>query len=215
MLGQNDFDRTIAAGTDNSANSDQNSQSTTIRTKTRNTLIRPALDAIGVFAILCILCLSIGTAPSSASPNAPRTSTFQSTAAPMTMKAVGEADVQPVVEIATTSSPANPDAVYRRTSAQAAWTLLMIGLSITAALNLALLRHLRGAYAQPRGPTPGPNSGPTSVPGPIPPGSHKFFSIKPREGHIPSLSVIRLHYEFPVNRWRFSYVYWCIPGGTT
>ena len=69
----------------------------------------------------------------------------------MTMKAVGEADVQPVVEIATTSSPANPDAVYRRTSAQAAWTLLMIGLSITAALNFALLRHLQGFM-----PNPGP-----------------------------------------------------------
>jgi hypothetical protein len=156
MLGQYDF-ASAAATTDtpepdsNTPNSNTTESNTNrARAKTRNTLIRPALDAIAVFTILCVLCLSIGAAPSSAGPNVPRTSTVQAAAAPLAMKALGDANARPVVEIATTSSPENPDAVYLRTSAQAAWTLLMIGLSITAALNMALLRHLRQAYAQPR-----------------------------------------------------------------
>jgi hypothetical protein len=121
-----------------------------IRSKARTTLVRPALDAAGAFLFLCLICLSFGAAPSSASPTFSSFNTLQMAPPPSAMKAVGKADLQPVIEIATTSSPANADAVYRRTSFQAAWGLLLIGLSAAAALNMALLRHLRRAYAVPR-----------------------------------------------------------------
>jgi cell division septation protein DedD len=112
--------------------------------------IRPILDATGTFAILCLISLSIGAAPSSASPNVSSTVTYQATQSSIATKALGDAETRPVVEIATTSSPANADAVYHRTSVQAAWALLLLGLSIAAALNMALLRHLRQAYATPK-----------------------------------------------------------------
>ena len=120
------------------------------RTKARGAFIRPIIDATGAFAILCLICLSVGAGPSSASPNIPSPTVYQATLTPTAMKAPGSQDVRPVVEIATTSSAANADAVYHRTSAQAAWALLMTGLSITAALNMAFFRHLRKAYASPR-----------------------------------------------------------------
>jgi hypothetical protein len=53
----------------------------------------------------------------------------------------------PLIQIATASSPA--DAVYRQTSVSAAWTLLGVAFSLMAALNLALVRHLKRAYATP------------------------------------------------------------------
>jgi hypothetical protein len=120
------------------------------RSRIRTSLMRPILDAAGTFAILCLICLSVGAAPSSASPNVPGVATYQATQQPAAIKAIAEADVHPVVEIAITSSPTNADAVYHRTSAQAAWALILLGLSAAAALNLALLRHLRQAYASPR-----------------------------------------------------------------
>ncbi len=53
----------------------------------------------------------------------------------------------PIVHIATAASPA--DAVYRQTSAAAAWSLLGVAFSLLAALDLAMLRHLKRAYARP------------------------------------------------------------------
>jgi hypothetical protein len=120
------------------------------RRPARALFVRPILDTAGTFAILCLICLAIGAAPSSASPNVPAAVTYQAAQTPAAIKAIAESDVRPVVEIATTSSPANADAVYHRTSAQAAWLLILLGLSAAAALNMALLRHLRQAYASPR-----------------------------------------------------------------
>lgn len=120
------------------------------RPKARSALIRPILDAAGTFAVLCFVCLSLGAAPSSASPNVTSFNTLQLVPSPDAIKALGQSDVRPVIEIATTSSPDNADAVYRRTSFQAAWVLLMLGLSLVAALNMALFRHMRNAYASPR-----------------------------------------------------------------
>jgi hypothetical protein len=120
------------------------------RTKARYTIFRPVLDAAGAFLALCLICLSLGAAPSSASPNVANFTTLQLAQPPAAMKAVGRSDVLPVIEIATTSSPANADAVYRRTSFLAAWGLLLIGFSVAAALNMAMFRHLRRAYADPR-----------------------------------------------------------------
>jgi hypothetical protein len=120
------------------------------RSKARKVLFRPALDAAVAFAVFCILCLTLATAPTSAGPNVPSINGYQFTVASPIAKAVGEQDVRPVIEIATTSSPANADAVYRRTSEQAAWALLMIGLSLVVALNMALFRHMKAAYTPPR-----------------------------------------------------------------
>ncbi|MBS0250064.1 MAG: hypothetical protein JSR78_03255 [Proteobacteria bacterium] len=62
-------------------------------------------------------------------------------------KAVAEPGPQPIVQIATATSPS--DAVYRQTSVMAAWGLLGVAFSLMTALNLAILRHLRRAYAVP------------------------------------------------------------------
>lgn len=120
------------------------------RAKARKVLLRPFIDAAMVFAALCFLGLTLGTAPTSASPNLPGINGYQLTVTSPVSKAIGTQDSRPVIEIATTSSPNNPDAVFHRTSAQAAWALLMIALSIVAALNLALFRHMRAAYTPPR-----------------------------------------------------------------
>lgn len=120
------------------------------RTKARSVLLRPILDAAVALVVLCMLGMTLNTAPSSASPNVPNAFGYQVSVSSMVMKAVGAEDVRPVVEIATTSSPNSPEAVYGRTSAQAAWALLMIALSVVVSLNLALFRHMRQAYTPPR-----------------------------------------------------------------
>ncbi len=66
-------------------------------------------------------------------------------AKPSAVPAVAEQAPLPIVQIATASSPA--DAIYRQTSITAAWSLLGVAFSLMAALNLALLRHLKHAYA--------------------------------------------------------------------
>jgi hypothetical protein len=63
------------------------------------------------------------------------------------VEAVAEKGPLPIVHIATAKSPS--DAVYRQTSATAAWGLLGVAFSILAALDLALLRHLKRVYATP------------------------------------------------------------------
>ncbi|WP_414462023.1 hypothetical protein [Hyphomicrobium sp. DY-1] len=62
-------------------------------------------------------------------------------------KAVAQPGPQPIVQIATATSSA--DAVYRQTSVMAAWGLLGVAFSLMTALNLAILRHLKRAYAVP------------------------------------------------------------------
>jgi hypothetical protein len=63
-------------------------------------------------------------------------------------KAVADASPMPIIHIATASSPG--EAVYRQTSITAAWSLLGVAFSIMVALNLAILRHLKRAYAPTR-----------------------------------------------------------------
>lgn len=123
---------------------------TTPRAKVRYVLVRPAIDALAAFAVFVIAALTLNCAPSSASPNSFVTPALQKSAFQAVNPALAEAGVLPLVEIATTSSPNNPDAVYRRTSEQAAWSLLAIAFSLAVALNLAVFRHLRQAYAHPR-----------------------------------------------------------------
>ena len=128
------------------------------RPKLRRTLLRPAIDAFAAFAVFGLVSAAVTSAPSSASPSsaglgASAFAVSHETVSSLALKAVGDSDDRPVIEIATTSSPANADAIYRRTSADAAWGLLALAFSALAALNLALLRHVRQAYAMPRKPS--------------------------------------------------------------
>ncbi len=120
------------------------------RAKVRYKLVRPAIDALAAFAVFGTAALTLNCAPSSASPHTFVTPALHNAAFQSVGPALAEAGVRPLVEIATTSSPNNPDAVYRRTSEQAAWSLLAIAFSLAVALNLAVFRHLRQAYAHPR-----------------------------------------------------------------
>lgn len=116
--------------------------------KARNILIRPVIDALAAFALLCVMGLAIGIGPSSAGPQIPNPSlSYAMSATPLAKKAIASAgDRATAIEIATTSSAYNADAVYGRTSIQAAWVLLMLSLSAIIALNMALYRHMRTAY---------------------------------------------------------------------
>lgn len=55
---------------------------------------------------------------------------------------------RPLVEIATTESADSANALVGRTSIDAAWILLGIGLSAILALNAMLIDHLRRRYAR-------------------------------------------------------------------
>ena len=120
--------------------------STTGRAKVRALLLRPAIDAGIVFAVLCMVGLMLSPAPSSAGPNIASPTGYAMTMSPAVVQAIGINHPRPIVEIATTASPTGPDAVFRRTSVQTAWVLLMMSFSLIVALNLALFRHLRQAY---------------------------------------------------------------------
>jgi hypothetical protein len=71
--------------------------------------------------------------------------------APLTVRDVGQPGPAPIVEIATTSSAMNSDAVFRRTSTRAAWALLGLAFSVLTAFNILVLSHLRRVYAPRRG----------------------------------------------------------------
>lgn len=116
--------------------------------KARSILFRPMIDAAAAFALLCIVSLSLGIGPTSASPQTPPpTASYAMIATPVMQKAIASAgDRHAAIEIATTSSANNPNAVYGRTSIQAAWMLLLLSTSAIIALNLALYRHMRSAY---------------------------------------------------------------------
>lgn len=110
--------------------------------------VRPAIDALAAFAIFAIATMTLASDPSSASPGG--LANLHRVVPPLAAAAIAEDRHPPVVEIATTSSPDSADAVYRRTSVDAAWGMLAISFSLLAALNLAFFRHLRCAYAKPR-----------------------------------------------------------------
>lgn len=117
--------------------------------KAQSILFRPIIDAVAAFALLCIACLAIGIAPTSASPQPPPpTASYAMSATPVVQKAIAAAgDHHAAIEIATTTSANSADAVYGRTSVQAAWVLLMLSVSAIVALNMALYRHMRTAYS--------------------------------------------------------------------
>ena len=117
------------------------------RMRVRVAFIRPAIDAAAALALFMFATMTLASAPTSANPhNFGAHGQFASPATP----AIADTGRPPIVEIATTSSPQAADAVYRRTSSAAAWVLLSFAFSLVAALNMAFLRHMRRAYANPR-----------------------------------------------------------------
>ena len=132
-----------------SETSERNSQARIGRSKYRRLVLRPILDAFGaglLFMMLTAVCTSV---PVKACPFSGVFAGLERTAAPQAVQAVAEPGTAPLIEIATTSSGWDPNAVFRRTSSTAAWGLLGLAFSLLAALNLSFFRHLRRVYASP------------------------------------------------------------------
>lgn len=107
--------------------------------------LRTAADAAVALVLFVLATMTLASAPTSANPSVPAYTHF----APAAQRALADADDTPaLVEIATTSSPQAADAVYRRTSATAAWILLSLSFSLLIAFNMAMLRHMRRAYSK-------------------------------------------------------------------
>jgi hypothetical protein len=119
-------------------------------------MFRPLIDAIVGGLVFILLTAVMTSAPVRACPFSAALAGLDRTANPSVLKAVGEPGPPPIIEIATTSSAWDPNAVFRRTSDTAAWGLLGLSFSLLAALNLGIFRHLRRAYANPRARSPAP-----------------------------------------------------------
>lgn len=117
---------------------------TSWRARRRWLRLRPAIDAGVALGLFVLISLTVASAPTSANPQFPA-HPAQFT---VTVPAVADAGETPsVVEIATTTPQAS-DAVFRRTSSTAAWVLLSFTFSLLIAFNMAVLRHMRRAYAR-------------------------------------------------------------------
>jgi len=117
------------------------------RLRLRRLMLRPLCDAVlaGLVFTLVSSTLICNHAKAGTTPAA--FAGIQHAAKPLSVTAVAERAPLPIVHIATASSPA--DAIYRQTSISAAWGLLGVAFSLMAALDLAVLRHLKRAYATP------------------------------------------------------------------
>ncbi|MFA5955712.1 hypothetical protein [Hyphomicrobium sp.] len=120
---------------------------TRAKPKYRRLMLRPMLDAAiaGVAFTLISSAVICNHARAGTTPAA--FAGIERVATQSAVMAVAEPGPLPIVQIATASSSA--DAVYRQTSTTAAWSLLGVAFSMMTALNLALLRHLKRAYATP------------------------------------------------------------------
>lgn len=129
---------------------DERSNDVGHRRKLRHRLFRPAADAAIAFAVFVAVAAAIPCPPLSASPRSGLAVAVAATHAPLAAKAIADEDDRPaVVEIATTSSAQAPNAVFKRTSLEAAWALIALAFSVLTALNLAMVRHVRQTYASP------------------------------------------------------------------
>lgn len=120
------------------------------RAKRRMLGFRPAIDAGVALVLFVLISVTLGSAPTSAFPQLPGHGAQSGRSAAIAAVA-GASDTPAIVEIATTSSPQAPDAIYRRTSSGAAWLLLCLTFSLLIAFNLAMLRHMRRVYVRRRG----------------------------------------------------------------
>lgn len=107
-------------------------------------------DAAVAMAISSFVIFGFLTNPSSANPWPLNQSLHPSPSETLATKAIVDDADRPVIAIPTVASTSSPNAVYKRTSVTAALVLLAAGLSLAAAFNLAVLRHFRRAYANPR-----------------------------------------------------------------
>ncbi len=115
--------------------------------KFRRLVLRPMLDAVIAGFVFTLISSAIVCTHAKAGTTPVAFAGIERVATRSAVMAVAEPGPLPIVQIATASSPA--DAVYRQTSTAAAWSLLGVAFSMMAALNLALLRHLKRAYAIP------------------------------------------------------------------
>lgn len=122
-----------------------NAKQNTLHVRKRWMAARPAADAILALLLFALVSVTFGTAPTSANPHSPPPHVYNISPAQVAL-ATGN-DEPTIVEIATTTSPQAPDAIYGRTSATAAWLLLSLAFSLIFAFNLAILRHMRRVYA--------------------------------------------------------------------
>lgn len=117
------------------------------RIRRRRRIVRPLVDALTAGAVFVMFTIVSCHAPLSARTSPAMFAGVEHSATPDAVKALAPATRPPVIEIATTPFSTSPNAVYGRTSLSAAWSLLGVALSVLAALNLTLFRHLRRAYA--------------------------------------------------------------------
>ncbi|MGQ0456925.1 MAG: hypothetical protein ACT4OU_07675 [Hyphomicrobium sp.] len=106
-------------------------------------------DALAAGAVFALVSSPLVCSPSIAGPHGASATMAAVAPAPLANPALADDEPAPLVQIATASSPSGPDAVYKRTSADAAWLLLGLAFSVLAALNLATFRHVRRAYVRP------------------------------------------------------------------
>lgn len=115
--------------------------------------MRIALTALGCMVLsFTILSIAEYNGPSYAAVHLrPIVSTPPPPTADEPQKAIAKVEKRPpLLEIATTESPQSANALVGRTSIDAAWVLLGLGLSAILAMNALLIDHLRRTYA--RGP---------------------------------------------------------------
>ncbi len=127
-------------------NNDDNSSAN--RPKLRYAFLRPAVDACAAFGLFVLMTLALSSGPSSASPH-----DFLSAPVAMgknTSPALAASGEGKIFQVTSKSSSATNGAVYRQTDTASAWLLLSLAFSVLAAFNMALIRHLRQAYASPR-----------------------------------------------------------------
>lgn len=119
------------------------------RSISRRRRFRLDLHVAVVSFVVGFAAVALTSAPLRAGP-IPCLAGIERTAAPIAAKAIGEPGPAPLIEIATTASINDPNAVFRRTSNTAASGLFGASLSLLAALNLLFFRHLKRVYAPPR-----------------------------------------------------------------
>lgn len=120
------------------------------RRKRLSPLFKSARDALAACVVFTAVTSPFMSDPSAASPHSLANFVLPQSASPQQAAVAKDTGAPPLVQIATTTSPSSAEAVYRRTSDQAAWALLTLAFSLAVALNLATFRHLRRAYAPKR-----------------------------------------------------------------
>lgn len=111
---------------------------------------RPVIDALTAFSAFAVVASCLAAQPLAASPFFAPSALSLPAPNGSPIAAVARDEAAPVVQIATTASSNSSNAIFRRTSDQAATMLLAVSFSLLAALNLAFFRHLRRVYVRPQ-----------------------------------------------------------------